>query len=67
MQAAKILREMPKFCRVYAVKQAVFLHNAGKKTVLAVCRGQESGCYGGLNEFVLLLRGGVLYGGFCLR
>ena len=32
VQAAKILREMPKFCRVYAVKRAVFLHNAGKKT-----------------------------------
>ena len=24
-------REKPKFCRVYAVKQAVFLHNAGKR------------------------------------
>ena len=32
VQAAKIRREKPKFCRVYAVKQAVFLHNAGKKT-----------------------------------
>ena len=32
VRAAKIRREKPKFCRVYAVKQAVFLHNAGKKT-----------------------------------
>ena len=31
MHAAKIRREKPKFCRVYAVKQAVFLHNAGKR------------------------------------
>lgn len=64
VRAAKIRREKPKFCRVDAVKQAVFLHNAGKKTAQAACRGQEFDCYGGLNEFVLLLRGGVLYGGF---
>lgn len=32
VRAAKIRREKPKYCRVYAVKQAVFLRNAGKKT-----------------------------------
>ena len=31
MRAAKIRREKPKFCRVYGVKHAVFLHNAGKR------------------------------------
>ena len=59
MQAAKIRREKPKFCRVYAVKQAVFLHNAGKKTARAACRGQEIGYYGGWSEAVLPSRGGV--------
>ena len=31
MRAAKIRREKPKLCRVYGVKRAVFLHNAGKR------------------------------------
>lgn len=31
VRAAKIRREKPKFCRVYGVKHAVFLHNAGKR------------------------------------
>lgn len=40
-QAAKIRREKPKFCRVYAVKHAVFLHNAGKRLRVQLARGKK--------------------------